>query len=116
MRVFLRVFGNERLCVSLEESTSCSDIRRLIADMTEEGVDSFNITAAGRVLGEGLLTQFGVDDLSSIDVVPKVIGGGTANKNQMDPAFQVLADKYNIQKKVCRQCYATTHPKAFTCR
>ena len=34
----------------------------------------------------------------------------------MEPTLAALARKYNVEKKICRDCYARLPPKAMNCR
>ena len=34
----------------------------------------------------------------------------------IEPSLQVLARKYNCDKKICRKCYARLPPRATNCR
>ena len=110
MQIFVRSLNNARVCVSLSESASVEELSLAIAE-------SLEIAPADQMLllGSRPVTSDSLYNNAVVDVTMRVLGGA-GGKSQMDPAFQVLADKINIVKKVCRQCYATNPSKATTCR
>jgi large subunit ribosomal protein L40e len=47
---------------------------------------------------------------STLHLVLRLRGGA------MEPTIAAIAKKYNIEKKICRVCYARLPPKASNCR
>ena len=109
MQIIVHRVNSPALCLSMPSSATPADLLELLSCELES-----DLTLACLSSGCRPLTQLSNNMI--VEVSPKLLGGGTANKNQMDPAFQALADRLNIQKKVCRRCYATNPFKATTCR
>ena len=110
MQIFVRSLNNERVCVRLGEGASVEELSLAIAETLEISTEQQVL-----LMGSRPVTSESLYNNAVVDVTMKVLGGA-GGKSQMDPAFQVLADKINIVKKVCRQCYATNPSKATTCR
>ncbi len=47
---------------------------------------------------------------STLHLVLRLRGG------TIDPSAKKLAEKYNVDKMICRKCYARLHPRATNCR
>ena len=60
------------------------------------------------------------NSISSLDSVSLMIplkgGAGATQTTNMEPAFKALCEKYKLQKKICRRCYASNSIKAKVCR
>lgn len=117
MRVLVRGPAASPVTLELCPHATCAQLHARVA-LLPAAPAAFALAHAGRALPADArtLAAAGLCSPALLSVLPRLAGGGTANKNQMDPAFQALADQYNVQKLVCRCCYATTHCKAKTCR
>ena len=117
MRVVVRGSETGHAVFDLPAGATCAQLHQRIESLRGAPA-AFIVAHAGRPLAADAcpLADAGLNSPAVVSLLPVLAGGGAANKNQMDPAFQALADSYNVQKKVCRRCYATTHAKAFTCR
>ena len=108
MQVFVRTTSGAITCVNLPEGSSIDILAQHINPLLEQ---------SDVVFCRGGRSSFTLEDGCIIDMSGKLLGGaGPPAKTQMDPAFVALADKFNINKMVCRKCYATNPAKAKTCR
>ena len=50
----------------------------------------------------------------TLQSVLRLTGGG--GKDSYEPSLKLLAEKYNVQRRVCRKCYARLSARAEQCR
>ena len=110
MQVFLRTTTSALTCLTLPDTATVADLSELVSSR-------FCLAEEGLMMLRGGKPLLALEDGCIIDMSGKLLGGaGPPAKTQMDPAFVALADKFNINKMVCRKCYATNPAKAKTCR
>lgn len=109
--VFIKNLEDKTIVYDVDLNSKVEDLEWLIQE--KEGIpsESQRLVFKGSYLEPGnCLADYDVSLNSTLHLLVPLRGGA------IEPTLMQLAKKYNIEKKVCRKCYARLHAKATNCR
>eukprot|EP00299_Pterocystis_sp_00344_P011082 c5113_g2_i1.p1 GENE.c5113_g2_i1~~c5113_g2_i1.p1 ORF type:complete len:127 (-),score=22.57 c5113_g2_i1:56-436(-) len=109
MQIFVRNLVGKTLTLQVNEADRVCDLKAQIESREGIPVSMQRLVCGGKQL-EGSLLECGVQDDFIVDVRLGLDGG------VIEPTLQALARKYNVEKLICRKCYARLPPRASNCR
>ncbi|CAL4914454.1 unnamed protein product [Urochloa decumbens] len=115
MQVFVKTLAGKTLVLDVESGDTVAAVSAKIQD--KEGVAAAGqqqrLVFAGTQLEEGrTLADYGIQKESTLQLELGLLGGYW----WVEPNLRALAYKHNINKMVCRKCYATLPPGTKNCR
>ncbi|CAL4930948.1 unnamed protein product [Urochloa decumbens] len=116
MQVFVKTLTGKTLVLDVESRDNVAALSAKIQD--KEGVatagEQQRLVFAGTQLEEGrTLAYYGIQKESTLQLELGLLGGYCWC---VEPNLRALAYKHNINKMVCRKCYATLPPGTKNCR
>ena len=112
MQLLVRVPGGKHLALDVDTTSSVQDLKSKINEVEGIPMDNQRILFNNRELcnEEGVTMEEG----SLLDLEFALLGG--IGPSDIADHLKELANKYKVDKMICRKCYATLPPKAKNCR
>jgi len=109
MQLFVKNLVGKTLCFDLSEDDHVDVLKGQLED--REGIPASwqRLVGCGKQV-EGTFSEAGILSGSTLELNLSILGG------VIEPTLQILAKKYNVDKMICRKCYARLPPRAKNCR
>lgn len=111
MQIFVESLSNNTITIEAQPSDTIADVKAKIHAREGLHPDGQRLIFAGVQLEDDkALSDYSIQKDNTIHLALRLRGG------VIEPSMKELAEKYNVNKKICRKCYARLHPNATNCR
>ncbi|CAL4930947.1 unnamed protein product [Urochloa decumbens] len=115
MQVFVKTLTGKTLVLDVESGDTVAAVSAKIQDKEGGAAGQQRLVFAGTQLEEGrTLADYGIQKESTLQLELGLLGGWWYCS--VEPNLRALVYKQNINKMICRKCYATLPPRAKNCR
>ena len=110
MHIFVKNLEGNCIAYDVHEEDDVSELLYNIQERENIAYEDARLIFGGQLESGSSLREYGIVDGSTLTLTLRLRGGA------IEPSLLQLAKKYNIDKMVCRKCYARLHAKATNCR
>merc|ERR1711974_121884 len=110
MQIFVKNLAGKTLALEVTPRDTVADLKSLIEAREGVPVAYQRLVCGVNQLDDGSLAECGVAAESNVDLLLTLEGG------VIEPTLQALARKYNVDKQICRKCYARLPSRSDNCR
>lgn len=114
MQIFVKSIDGQTISCEVEEGSSFDKLMLRLESITQVPVDHMRLSW-GIYIYERASLLVSVLAGKTLSLNARLKAGGLG-RIKLAPGLRTLAEKYNVNKKVCRKCYARLPPKAHNCR
>ena len=115
MQIFVRSVDGKLIGVEVEKTTSIKDLKNQLASLEGIAPEDQRILFTTRELNdETTMESNEVEEGSNLEMNFKLLGGAVAS--DIPDHLKELANKYKVNKMICRKCYARLPLGSYTCR
>ncbi|CAM0149833.1 unnamed protein product [Urochloa decumbens] len=115
MQVFVKTLAGKTLVLDVESGDTVAAVSAKIQDKEGGAAGEQRLVFAGTQLEEGrTLADYGIQKESTLQLELGLLGGWWYCS--VEPNLRDLPYRQNINKMICRKCYATLPPRAKNCR
>ncbi|XP_015795499.1 ubiquitin-60S ribosomal protein L40 [Tetranychus urticae] len=110
MQIYVKNLEDKSVAFDVNEEDDVSELMYAIQQQENVPYEDIRLIFGGQLEPGSSLLEYGISDGSTLHLALRLRGGA------IEPSLMMLAKKYNIDKMVCRKCYARLHAKATNCR
>ena len=115
MQIFVRSIDGKLIGVEVEKTTSVLQLKNQIAELEGIAPDVQRILYTSKELNDqDTMESNEVIDGSNFELNLRLLGGAVAS--DIPDHLKELANKYKVNKMICRKCYARLPLGSHTCR
>ena len=115
MKIFVRSVDNRMLCLDVEKESTIEDIKCQMEDL--EGIsveDQRMVFNSKECEDDTTLESLELSEGMNLEMNLRLLGGAVAS--DIPEHLKQLANKYKVDKMICRKCYARLPLSAYNCR
>jgi len=115
MKIFVRSIDSRMLSLDVEKETTVEDIKCQMEELEGISAEEQRITFNNKeVEDEITLEALEVTEGMNLEMNLRLLGGAVAS--DIPEHLKMLANKYKVDKMICRKCYARLPLTAYNCR
>ncbi|MES1919717.1 hypothetical protein MHBO_001499 [Bonamia ostreae] len=111
MQLFFNNINGQSIALPVSPFEKLHSVKNRLSKIISVPVSQMLLSSRSSLFEENsTLLENNLADGNSLDISLRLRGGA------IEPNLIVLAEKYNVNKMVCRKCYARLPPRATNCR
>ena len=115
MKIFVRSVNSKMLCLDVEKDSTVMDVKWQMEELEGIAIEDQRMLFVGKeVDDESTLESLEVTEGMNFDMNLRLLGGAVAS--DIPEHLKMLANKYKVDKMICRKCYARLPLTAYNCR